>query len=142
MVSSATGSTTDSESVNIGSNPILPSILKTCAICKTPKELTEFHKRGPSREGKFNSYCKPCRSARRKAEHLALKVETFNQYGGIICSCCGETEFCFLALDHINNNGNKHRKLINNGRGGLTFYAKLKVLGFQRYETTQRPSSC
>jgi hypothetical protein len=104
--------------------------LKTCAICKTPKELTEFHKRGPSREGKFNSYCKPCRSARRKAEHLALKVETFNQYGGIICSCCGETEFCFLALDHINNNGNKHRKLINNGRGGLTFYAKLKVLGF------------
>ena len=35
-------------------------------------------------------------------------------YGGK-CVCCGETEMKFLALDHINNDGNKQRKEIGSG---------------------------
>jgi hypothetical protein len=34
------------------------------------------------------------------------------------CACCGENEIKFLTLDHINGNGNKHRKLINNNLVG------------------------
>jgi hypothetical protein len=28
------------------------------------------------------------------------------------CACCGETELCFLSIDHINGGGNKERKKI------------------------------
>ena len=35
-------------------------------------------------------------------------------YGGK-CTCCGEVEMKFLALDHINNDGNKQRKEIGTG---------------------------
>lgn len=30
--------------------------------------------------------------------------------GNIRCSCCGENNELFLCLDHINNDGYKHRK--------------------------------
>lgn len=30
-------------------------------------------------------------------------------YGGA-CECCGESEFEFLAIDHIDGNGGQHRK--------------------------------
>ena len=35
-------------------------------------------------------------------------------YGGIPqkCSCCGESEVKFLTIDHVNNDGAKHRKEI------------------------------
>ncbi len=35
----------------------------------------------------------------------------FNHYGKK-CSCCGEKELKFLSIDHINGNGEKHRKEI------------------------------
>jgi len=38
-------------------------------------------------------------------------------YGGYKCACCGETEPLFLTIDHINNDGNKHRKEISSGDG-------------------------
>jgi len=31
---------------------------------------------------------------------------------GMKCQCCGETQIEFLAIDHINNDGNIHRKQI------------------------------
>ncbi len=45
----------------------------------------------------------------------ALRKEFIEAYGGY-CSCCGEKEPKFLDLDHINNNGNKHRKEIGNNQ--------------------------
>lgn len=38
------------------------------------------------------------------------KLSCFEQYGGPICKCCGETNIEFLEMDHIENNGNEHRK--------------------------------
>lgn len=35
------------------------------------------------------------------------------------CSCCGETTIEFLSLDHINNDGNLHRKKINKYGNGI-----------------------
>lgn len=42
------------------------------------------------------------------------KELVFNHYGRE-CSCCGEKEITFLSIDHIDGNGTKHRKKIQNG---------------------------
>lgn len=52
--------------------------------------------------------------ANTKALHHKRKKEVIEAYGGK-CSCCGETEIDFLAIDHIENNGAEHRKETGNG---------------------------
>lgn len=42
-----------------------------------------------------------------KARRIELKREIFDSYGP--CSCCGESTIEFLTIDHIRNNGAKHR---------------------------------
>ena len=37
-------------------------------------------------------------------------------YGTMRCSCCDESIFRFLTIDHPNNDGAKHRQQIDNGR--------------------------
>jgi hypothetical protein len=49
------------------------------------------------------------------------KLEIIKEYGGE-CKCCGENNPEFLTIDHINNNGNVHRKEIISGN----FYNWLK----------------
>jgi len=44
-----------------------------------------------------------------RQRNAELKTKTMNLYGGK-CECCGETEIDFLAIDHVNGDGNKHRK--------------------------------
>jgi hypothetical protein len=41
-----------------------------------------------------------------------VKINAMSHYskGQPVCACCGETELTFLTIDHINNDGNKHRK--------------------------------
>lgn len=43
-------------------------------------------------------------------------------YGGK-CSCCGETQFEFLTIEHINRDGAKHRREIG---GSKRIYQWLK----------------
>ncbi len=64
------------------------------------------------------------RRNRRRAAAIA-------RYGGE-CACCGEEEPSFLAIDHINGGGNKHREEIDPGRarGGSWFYAWLEKNGY------------
>lgn len=50
-----------------------------------------------------------------------IKDAVFQAYGGYVCACCGETEKRFLTIDHVNNDGNKHRKEIG-FRGGIGMY--------------------
>ena len=38
-----------------------------------------------------------------------LQMEVFEHYGSK-CACCGEESLEFLELDHINGNGNAHRR--------------------------------
>ena len=37
------------------------------------------------------------------------------------CACCGEKEFLFLSIDHINGGGNKHRKMTGGTGGDHTY---------------------
>lgn len=42
-------------------------------------------------------------------EERIKRMNVIIKYGGS-CVCCGENEIAFLALDHIQGGGNKHRK--------------------------------
>lgn len=43
-----------------------------------------------------------------KNYRISLRKKVIAGYGGA-CICCGESRFEFLALDHVNNDGAKHR---------------------------------
>lgn len=56
-----------------------------------------------------------------RAYRKKIKDQCFAAYGGYICKCCGITEPTMLALDHIENDGYKHRKEMGY-RGGIGIY--------------------
>lgn len=45
-----------------------------------------------------------------KGWYRLAREEVIQHYGGK-CSCCGETQYEFLSLDHVNNDGHKHKKV-------------------------------
>lgn len=57
-----------------------------------------------------------------------FRISILNRYGGK-CACCGITEPKFLAIDHIDGGGNKHRKSLKS-KGGSAFYAWLRRSGY------------
>ena len=64
-----------------------------------------------------SSVCKAC-CIRRSVENLkATRIRALQHYGGEEpkCACCSESNVEFLALDHINGGGNKHKKENNIG---------------------------
>jgi hypothetical protein len=64
--------------------------------------------------------------------NLKEKVTAFDAYGGAICACCGETEWCFLSLDHISGGGNSERQdfFQNKYIAGHHMFRELKLRGF------------
>lgn len=66
-----------------------------------------------------------------------IKDAVFAAYGGYKCACCPETtkQFKeFLTIDHIDNDGAKHRKEIASGKncGGKKTYAWLYKNNFPK----------
>lgn len=53
-----------------------------------------------------------------------LKIEAINRYGKI-CFCCNESIIEFLAIDHIDGNGNEQRR-VTGCNGGVAFFRWLK----------------
>lgn len=51
------------------------------------------------------------RNERRKERYKILVETCISAYGGI-CACCRESNRLFLSIDHINNDGNVHRKTL------------------------------
>lgn len=112
-------------------------MLKTCAKCKTPKPITEFWT-DKRHIDKRRSRCVPClREGRRESAirnrpqrkayaklwrqknperaqlqlmgiRRRLREKVIAGYGGK-CTCCGEPNFEFLGLEHLNNDGKAHR---------------------------------
>lgn len=96
---------------------------KTCPIC------------GKRRLAKGKAACRTClkreagyhlesyyknherMTAKRKEYTKALRLEVFNGYGGAFCRCCGESEYVFLTIDHMNNDGAAHRREVGRGLG-------------------------
>jgi hypothetical protein len=132
--------------------------IKRCARCGETKPLDRFSPYARNSD-KRASYCKACNSlasmeyvqrnrekvaayqrgwgeanrerlvARRKQQHIALRIETLNAYGGVRCACCGVTDLIFLALDHIADDGPARQKA-GEHRAGVRLYKALKDAGF------------
>lgn len=56
-----------------------------------------------------------------KLRRIKNRRDVINHYGGK-CSCCGENEFAFLTVEHVNGGGTKHRKIV--GAAGMIGYIK------------------
>jgi len=69
--------------------------------------------------------CGECHEVRRRST-LKVKLEVMEKYGGARCNCCGESELLFLQMDHLNGNGNQHRKQ----EKIVTMFRWLKKKGF------------
>lgn len=63
----------------------------------------------------------------RRSWHKRLRAEVLNAYGNR-CSCCGINTSEFLAVDHVNGGGKRHRKEL--GSSGTSFYLWLRRNGF------------
>lgn len=58
-----------------------------------------------------------------------VKLAVLTRFGGK-CECCGETGIEFLTVDHINNDGNAHRKVMKSTFGGI--YGWLAKNGYPK----------
>jgi hypothetical protein len=58
--------------------------------------------------------------------NIEIRDQVLSAYGSR-CSCCGESERAFLAIDHKNNDGHVDRK---NGIRGQNLLKKIIALGF------------
>lgn len=111
--------------------------MKICSRCKNNLPESEFVKSKRNKDG-LSSYCRDCKckiskesyarnidyyEKRNKKYAKELRDEILAHYGGK-CVCCGETRPEFLAIDHINNDGGKQRKIA--GGGGFTFQVWVK----------------
>ncbi len=70
--------------------------------CDTHAEARKQHKR------KYYARHKDEHNRKCLIRYHSLRQSVITMYGGQ-CACCGENENAFLALDHINGDGQKHR---------------------------------
>jgi hypothetical protein len=93
--------------------------VKPCTHCKLTLPVTDFHRLPTAKSGRMGK-CKSCsklyeRSRRKERSELEKKYYRKNQqlvvdaYGGK-CVCCGESEYKFLEIDHINGGGTQQRR--------------------------------
>lgn len=97
--------------------------MKRCPGCKEIKD--NFGKRQRAKDG-LATYCKDCVGEYNELYRLLhpdywkqntrnIRSKVFTYYGGK-CNCCGEKEYMFLTLDHVNNDGAEHRRSLSNRR--------------------------
>ena len=106
---------------------------KTCSKCKEILPLSCFHRNKTKRLGRQSSciicecvvssnwtpkHVEKIRTRQRNRRHT-IKRKVFSHYGDA-CACCGETESAFLSMDHINEDGARHRKEITGKKRGMT----------------------
>ena len=80
---------------------------------KILKRVSEWAKKNPQRKY-LNT----------KKSKDAVKVKVFNHYGNK-CSCCPEKIPLLLTIDHINNDGNKHKDSTGHRYHGHKLYSWL-----------------
>ena len=133
---------------------------KRCVKCGETKPLDEFHKDARRLSGK-RGRCKQCMFVDRKIDYAKnrerrvastlnwrqrnreffresqrrqrreAKQKIVDAYGGK-CTCCGESTFEFLTLEHLNRDGKDHRK----AKGGpLGTYRDVIKRGFPKEYT-------
>ena len=97
-----------------------------CCTCKKLLNISNFQQRAKTLTG-FLGKCRDCcskynanfRETHReslkkyyKDWYKNVKLEVFGHYSNK-CVCCGENIIEFLCIDHMEGNGNKHRRELN-----------------------------
>lgn len=99
---------------------------KFCKGCDTL--LTEFNiSQAKARQGNF-CWCTECVRLKSIETRLFNKIEVltyYSKYDIPVCEICENDDIRCLSLDHINNNGEKHRREIKVGSGSH-FYLWIK----------------
>ena len=76
-------------------------------------EKREYRKEHPEKTHeaniKWRTTHRDIANAIHRKNRVNIRKSVFDMYGGK-CSCCGESRYEFLTLDHVNGGGNKHRK--------------------------------
>ena len=84
---------------------------KRCTQCLEWKPVLDY---GANRQRRDNlhSFCKSCRSLNREVYDFNIKMAALFIYSNekMCCERCGEENVDLLTLDHINNDGGRHRK--------------------------------
>ena len=97
-----------------------------CTKCKQYKHKDLFYIYTSGKQmGKINSWCRSCTNEDRKAAFQRDRISALKAYskGSPQCACCQIETLGFLGLDHINNDGAEHRRLVGRGQA---FYRWLK----------------
>lgn len=81
----------------------------------------EFRSRVNERSLLWNRQNKDKKNENEREYHRHLRMEVILAYGAK-CVCCGEENFYFLTLDHVNNDGVDHRRVI-----GSSMYLWAKI---------------
>ena len=76
----------------------------------------------------------------KRESYQRIKERAFKKYshGKLECRCCGEKIFQFLSIDHVNNDGAKHRELLTrkkrskNSGAGQAIYSWLVRNRYQK----------
>lgn len=102
---------------------------KYCVKCKTTTGVSD--RPYVTIRGKGYYFCKFHNNARKKAHYDRVKSIVFKHYGNK-CACCGEKEFLFLTIDHINNDGSKHLSSTGKRIAGVRLYCEIRTLGFPK----------
>jgi hypothetical protein len=90
---------------------VIPGIYTMfCEGCSTIKPVSEFYVRTDGK--RYYSKCRACLNEEARDRAAKLRIDALRHYGGDPprCACCGERHVEFLGLDHINDDGNVHRK--------------------------------
>lgn len=88
--------------------------LKSCSACR---DRIREYERANRTEVQWRA-----RQTRRRR-----RVAVFEVYGGTVCSCCGEDNYEFLTIDHVNGDGAHHRRSFT---GTKDIYTWLKQNNF------------
>jgi len=86
------------------------------------QERARYHKQSDEK--------KKANVLKNKKRRQRLKIEAIEHYGAK-CQCCGEKQFEFLCIDHINGGGNQHRKTMGTKSIGEWLYSNNYPKGFQ-----------
>src|SRR3990167_4810883 len=110
---------------------------RRCSLCHKIKSLSQFWRYSKKRPDAYHSRCSTCmlksqepyRAKNSKACRDRARAEVLAAYGGR-CVCCGETEPAFLAIDHVKNDGARHRARI----GAIVFWLRKHDFPKDRFQ--------
>jgi len=100
---------------------------KICNKCGVKKPFTEYYI--DNRRNQYYTHCRECYNDDVRQRSLELKIKIMYHYGEGKCECCGEGDIDILTIDHINGQGNSHRRSIGNN-GGQHMYRWLRQNDF------------